>query len=507
MGLEFLDRLSKEIVEQVKTATWDQPDVLPVGLPPPSGGQPGKPGGQKGKIIGKQPPPPPGGKPGQPQPSQPPQPGGKPPKGGEPQGSPSPGDKKGGELTKGKDAIGDFENKGKEGKKPVAGKEGESTKGKEKMETGEGEDEGNKKDSDKNNGKEWMDDHSKLADSDGSAKGLIERAYREVEADMKKIEARSTMAGKESGGFFARLKEFMKEEFDISQILDRLREYKIEINKHIKKRETYQAGVFNPVTHSGSILAPGSPKLPIYEKNAAILIFALDTSGSITAEDWSSALGYMNSIARQFEEQEHGIKGKVYYINWDTEVHPPIRKWNYMTELKPKKEMTPEEREQMAVMGMGGTDIQSLFDFLDEHFVRVVDGKPYFVWSEKMAPFISDPKERSKAAKEKTLPDDSVQVEIEPPDPKNYKYRVGEYKKEMSDKAKQGKLQLDVGGVQPVPYLLIYTDGFFGKPDVAKSKLFGREPGNILYIITSRAGIANINPPNYVYHNLHNDKL
>ena len=124
-----------------------------------------------------------------------------------------------------------------------------------------------------------------------------------------------------------------------------------------------------------------------------------------------------------------------------------------------------------------------------------------------MAPFISDPKERSKAEKDKSLPDDAVNIEIEPPDPKNYKYRVGAYKKEMSDRAKQGKLELDVGGMQPVPYLLIYTDGFFSKPDVSKSKLFGREPGNVLYICTSRAGLENINPPNYVYHNLHNDKL
>jgi hypothetical protein len=497
MGIEFLGRLQKEIVEQVKTATWDHDDVSKVAPwppPPPPGGQPAPPGGGKPPHrIGKKPKYP--LQPSQPQSPQPPGKDKSKDKSGGEQGPP--GSKKGGELTKGKGK--DFEDKGKAGEKPVGGKEGESTKGKEKIETG--------KSSDKNDGKQWMDDHSKLAESDGSAKGLIDRAYREVEADMKKIEARSTMAGKEAGGFFARLKEFMKEEFDLSQILDRLREYKIEINKHIKKRDTYQAGAFNPVTHSGNILAPGSPKLPIYEKNAAILIFALDTSGSITADDWSSALGYMNSIARQFEEQEHGIKGKVYYINWDTEVHPPIRKWQYMTELKPKKEMTPEEREQMAVMGMGGTDIQSLFDFLDEQFVRMYEGKPYFVWSEKMAPFITDPKERSKAAKDKTLPDDAIQVEIEPPDPKNYKYRVGEYKKEMSDRAKQGELKIDVGGLQPVPYLLIYTDGFFSKPNIANSKLFSREPGNILYIVTSRAGIANINPPNYVYHNLHNDKL
>jgi hypothetical protein len=320
MGLEFLDRLSKEIVENVKTATWDKPNVLPVGLPQQAG-QPGKPGTQRGKIIGKQPPPPPGGqgpKPPQPQPGKGGQPGGDPQPGkggqpgGEPGGKPKPGEKQGGDLTGGKGP--DFDEKGKAGEKPVAGKEGVSKQGKEKIEHGEGEGEGDKKDtkeSDINNGKEWMDDHSKLAESDGSSKGLIERAYKEVEADMKRIEARSTMAGKEAGGFFARLKEFMKEEFDISQILDRLREYKIEINKHIKKRETYQAGIFNPVTHGGNILAPGAPKIPIYEKNACILIFALDTSGSITAADWSSALGYMNSIARQFEESEQDRKSVV----------------------------------------------------------------------------------------------------------------------------------------------------------------------------------------------------
>jgi hypothetical protein len=54
--------------------------------------------------------------------------------------------------------------------------------------------------------------------------------------------------------------------------------------------------------------------------------------------------------------------------------------------------------------------------------------------------------------------------------------------------------------------LIFYTDGFFSPP-TNLGPLFKENPGNVLYIVTSKEGIRNIRPKNFVYHDLHGDDL
>jgi len=72
-------------------------------------------------------------------------------------------------------------------------------------------------------------------------------------------------------------------------------------------------------------------------------------------------------------------------------------------------------------------------------------------------------------------------------------------------KAAESRLVITEPSMSNAPFLIIYTDGYFSAPTY-QSKLFAGAPGNIIYIVTSRAGIQNLKPANFIYHNVHMDE-
>ena len=457
----FLEKLSQELNEAAQQA-WDIGDVIPVKAQEQAQSQPGQPGqqGQETKVIGK---------PGTQQPEQQP---------GQP-GEGQPGDEEGAVET-GKGAS----------KKTTTGQEdkGEGEEKAERGATGEG--------SDIDTSKEWMDDHSKIAKGDATAKSIVNEVYKEVENEYRK---RAAQQGEGEGNLMTKVKEMLKEEFDVGRILSRIGTFKKKLSERIKRKETYQAAIYNPVTQQTSIQAPGSPKIKERIKNSAIMFFAADTSGSITAEDYKSIFGYINDIATRFKKQQHGIDGDVYLIEWDTRVHTPIKKWEAVNAIKPKKDMSDEERKALSLRGGGGTNIQALFDFFDNQFVKNIDGEDYFVFADNM-PALTGKEKKDEDSKKKP----GIARRLKPP---KKDYKEPSFQKGEIETAVESEINIKEGGYDNIPFLIVYTDGFFSPPNIQSSKLFGANPGNILYIVTSRSGIENVRPKNYLYHNLHGDDM
>jgi hypothetical protein len=269
MAIKLFEQIKQEITEAQK-ATWNIKDCMPVQVPKPGkkSSQQSK-GGQSVKEIGK------------------------------------PVNKKGSESD------------GKDNKSAGSGNSGDKQKNKNKsISSGT---------SDKNSKKEWMDDHSKIKKSDNTAKGIIEKAYKEVEADYRAKAIKGI--GQGEGNLSEKIKNYLKADFDVSKILARIGTFKRKLSKYFKKHDTYVASAFNPVTRQSTVTMKGRVKETLKEKKSAMLIMAVDTSGSISEEDFKTVFGYLQDISKKFEKQEHGINGETFYISWDTAVHPPLKEF------------------------------------------------------------------------------------------------------------------------------------------------------------------------------------
>jgi hypothetical protein len=470
--------LFEKLYDEINEATslnWNLDDVIPVKLP--SNSKPGKGGGgagQETKVIGKK-------ETEKPEDGQ-----------GKPGDQGDKKDKQGQGQGQGQDSGEQDPNANVQQGKGASTKK---TKGQDKIDKGKG----SSKASDVNNGKEWMDDHSKIEESDGTSKSIVNQVYKDVEADYQ----RKIGQGSGDGNLISRVKKFLKEEFDVAKVLTRIGTFKRKISEYIKRVETYQASLFNPITQQGQILAKGSPSLKFKQKKSALLFFAPDTSGSITGKDYESIMGYLNNIVEQFEKRKHGIDGEAFIIPWDTAVHPPIKKWKRIPP-KPSKDLTDEQRKQLALKGGGGTDIDVLFKWLDKQFVKTIDGKDFFVFGDKMENMGDEDEEDKNKIKNKIKENKNSGIQIRQALKSKEKYEEPKWKKGFEN-VPQGAININEGGFANVPFLLIYTDGYFGPPDISQSKLYRNNPGNILYIVTTREGIQNVRPKNYIYHDLHGE--
>lgn len=455
--MSLFEQLNQELNEAVQ-GNWNLDDVVPVSLP--KNMKPGKgSSGQETKVIGKQRTEQPPKEPGQGQEQE--------------QGDQKDQDKKPGQ-GQGQEQGDDEENiEQGQGASP------KKTKGQDQIDKG-----GQKGQGGDRGIYDTLDDHSKIEEGDGTGKSIIEQVYNEVEADYQ----RQLGQGSGAGSLLQRIKNFLKEDFDVSKILSRIGTFKRKISEYIKRIGTYQASLFNPVTHQGDILAKGNPSLKFKQRKSALLFLGADTSGSISEKDFESIAGYLNSISKQFDKKQHGIDGETYVIEWDTKVHG-IKKWKNIPP-KPSKDLTDKEREQLSFGGGGGTDIQGLFDWLDKKFVQTIDGKDYFVFGDEKTKDIDTEK------------DQAIQIKQVLKTKENYQDIDW---KEGFQGVSQGSININQGGFSNVPFLLIYTDGYFNPPNIAKSKLYRNNPGNILYIVTSRGGIQNVRPKNYIFHDVHGE--
>lgn len=447
MALKYFEKIVEELTE-TQAINWNLDDVIPVKLPKDQSGQAGQSGqsgGQEAKVIGE-------------------------PMSKQPQSGPSDGQGSQGSPGEKQDS--------KETEK--AGSENKESNG-----TPETPQSGT---SDVSSNKEWMDNHSKIEKGDSSGKSIIKQAYKEVEAEYQKRAARGIGTG--AGSLIEKIKKFTKEDFDLSKVLSRISSFKRKLSKYYKRKESHHAAVFNPATQQTNIISPGRIKQKQNEKKSAVLFFACDTSGSITSEDYKVIFGYLQDIAKKFEKKEYDMDGEVFLIEWDTMVHTPIKEFKAIKSIKPNKELSDKEREELKLRGGGGTDIQALFNWMDKNFVKNIDGQDYFVFSDKMSAFTEDEIEKDVQAQ--------ITQKLKPPD-ENYREQSW---KDEDFRVPPGQFNLKEGGIAHVPFLIIYTDGWFNPPNVQSSKLFGNALGNIIYIVTDRSGIKNIRPKNYIYHNL-----
>lgn len=330
-----------------------------------------------------------------------------------------------------------------------------------------------------------LDDHSILQQSDSTAKDLIKKAWKEVEQDYRKRELKGA-GGESGGGFLTKVKDFLKEDLDISKIVKRLSKFKRKVSEESKNIETYDAALFGPVPHQTDIMMKGNISSDEKERKSVVLFFAADTSGSITPQDYESIFGYINEIARKFKEVENGVGGEVYLIEWGSEVER-MRRWDYVKKIGKDSNLADG----------GGTDIQNLFNFINSKFVKKdKEGNEYFVLN-------SGDKNITKTKEQEKEKDSVIRVKL-----KNKKKSKESTDKEKLDstRVKVGKANILDGTFGPGPFLIVYTDGFFSRPSDL-GPLFKNNPGNVLYILTSKHGLENINPRNFVYHDLHGDDL
>jgi len=371
-------------------------------------------------------------------------------------------------------------------------------------------------------GPKTTDDHSGL--KGGSVQDfddIVRKVYDEVSS---RSDGQGDKSGTGKGSTMERVEKFLKPKFNINPILKRLDEFKRLIGKQIveTKRESYSAAQHNPASQTGDMMRPmkiPGGKAPNVIKESAILIFAVDTSGSITQKDFQFIFGFLKKIEEHFAKplaiySDNGDKlgtmsGEVYLIEWDDGVHLPMRKWTQVSRNKvvlhvnKKKE---EDAKEQRLKGGGGTDINKLWPALDKMMYREINGKSYFDLDET-ADYINTTRD-IELDQNKTKQTKGKKFRI--PLAKQKNKEMAEVSKERIEKdvtLEQGEPNFLEGRkkVANVPFLLIYTDGYFSTANYASSKLYADNPGNILYILTNKGGLQNLRPVNVMYHGIHDE--
>jgi len=326
---------------------------------------------------------------------------------------------------------------------------------------------------------------------------IMKRAIEKGRRELKGNKGYSSKSG--NSILDTAMKNFLRVEFDVNKILDRLNEFKLKISEEIDSEDSYTMSIFNPVTQQGPIIRPATINVENDEKKSAILIIGVDTSGSIGKDELMEAFGYMNTIAEQFKTKKHGITGDTYYICWDTVAYPPMKKWEHVT----KEEFGKAD---VSVHGGGGTNVESLFKILDEKFVTTdEEGEDHFVFSERNSIFKKEhDKEDGVGSHVEDNEDldgvDEVDVLLEP----KTDLDIILSEEPINDKKENyisGEVSFLDDEVGVGPFLLIYTDGEFPKPSISKFKLFQKYPGNIMYVLKFKENIKNLNPRNFMYYN------
>ena len=390
--------------------------------------------------------------------------------------------------------------------KPVVWSDSKTSKGKGKGKGGKEQTQG---DFDAEINKGWIDDHDHLAESDGTVGPLLKRVLREVELEYRRRNGASSAGKGEGPDLIGRVKASLKEDFDISSVKSRLAIYKRMLSESVGKKEDYYGSAFGPKV--AGMIRPQRIELPSRKDASAVLFFAADVSGSITSADYSAITGYLDSIYTQFIKADP-MAGEVFLFEWSDNVMAPVRK--YKGNIKPRvknlsddqlEELEKARKEQDLVklrIG-GGTDVNSVFKFMDDQFYKKDDkGIGHFSLepSASVFKYSEDPNQHEKqrlAMGDDKMSDKPIDVTLKKRSPTPWKTPSP-----SETKAAESRLVITEPSMSNAPFLIIYTDGYFSAPTY-QSKLFAGAPGNIIYIVTSRAGIQNLKPANFIYHNVH----
>lgn len=310
-----------------------------------------------------------------------------------------------------------------------------------------------------------LDSHDILGKSDKSeAKDMAKKIF---EAAEKKREEKTgeKQWGSEAGHFTDKLREIYKPRIDwVKELKKKLNAFKsvtaqsiaqwnIKVGKYKEgvgtaKSKSFVTGLKDPRSHgqlpSKEMLFRGPyVKAPIIE---IILFVCLDVSGSIPNSTLGKVFGEMDKIAKNFQSgiSTAGLqlKGKVYFIPWDTEV-----KEGGVTVYKSgdyKKYMTGEKK----IPNLGGTDVTCIFEFINKRLLRKEESKNHAVLNVIKKPTATG------------ISGEDIPIKF----------------------IKKGDSYRPVS----IPFLIIATDGAFSKPTDSDFKTLYESPEakkNILYLV------------------------
>lgn len=282
------------------------------------------------------------------------------------------------------------EGEGEEGEKKDAGAKPADGSGKEepgeakktgevsisRKEAGKGEPEG--KQSAPGKRRTSLDSHEVLNKSNtNGAREMAEKIYKQ--AAEKRAKKGSKKRGTEEGGFIEKLGGIYEAKVDwVNELREKITTFQSDTARSMDrwmklhgqkfkegagkvKSKSYSQWLRDPRSHAGMgskdqmIFRGPYVKSPVAE---AVLIVALDTSGSIGSDVLEKVFGEMDSIASSFQRGittgGRKLEGKVYFMEWDTAVHQVER---YKTGAW----------KNAKIKGRGGTDIQSVYKYINDH--------------------------------------------------------------------------------------------------------------------------------------------
>lgn len=208
------------------------------------------------------------------------------------------------------------------------------------------EEEEEKKEGDPTKSQTTLTDTEKvIGKSDGTARGVVKRIYEESKRKATKMRGK---AGTEAGNSLSVFKPLMETKINWPKLLrTKVKYFADKVGRKLQQQPSYVMWPWKAQAQVG-ILAKGPLEKP--EKNFIYLIFAFDTSGSIDEDTIQSIVNELNAVARVFKSGTQGVTGKVFAMEWDTEVH------QFM-------EFTPSMR--VEVKGGGGTEAKCMFKYID----------------------------------------------------------------------------------------------------------------------------------------------
>lgn len=364
---DFVDALNEEnILLEGKVFSKEQLDPVIIQKPPKGGqGQPPPPpkgGGQVDvEIHNVEEPEPKEGEPGEGD--------GQKQKGKKPEGKGEKEKKKDGEDSGAPPADGDQKEEPGEAKK--TGEVSISRK-----EAGKGEPEGKQTKPGKR--RTSLDSHEVLNKSNtNGAREIAEKIYKQ--AAEKRAKKGQKERGTGEGGFIEKLGGIYEAKVDwVNELREKITTFQSDtaraMDRWMKlhgekfkegagkvKSKSYSQWLRDPRSHAsmGSknqmIFRGPYVKSPVAE---AVLVVALDTSGSIGSEVLEKVFGEMDSIASSFQRGVttggRKLEGRVYFMEWDTKVH----------QVEPYK---PGAWKKAQIKGRGGTDAKCVYDYMNDH--------------------------------------------------------------------------------------------------------------------------------------------
>ena len=196
-----------------------------------------------------------------------------------------------------------------------------------------------------------------IEESDATARGVLQDIYKEAERKARKMLGK---AGSQAGLSLQVFKPLIKSQLNWLRLLkQKVKFFADKVGKKVKKTGSYLMYPWKPQSQVG-IVAKGPLNKP--QEGYIYMIFAFDTSGSITQPELESIVTELNSVARIFKSNK--LSGKVFALEWDTKVHQ-------FEEYKPSAEIK--------VYGGGGTEPRAIFRFIDSKIKSKEQNEPYLL--------------------------------------------------------------------------------------------------------------------------------